>query len=178
MTTFNLVKLNLPPYDDLILPALKAVRRNPEFSGLRTRFMVILAQSKIFTLQNFGRTMAVPIDINGTTQTCAACFSSPRHALVAWAKLLQTEGIMDDLTPVIAEENSRKVFLEAVENGLHVYLNYQAAPEESYIFNAEETADFYLAAPWPLEPDQVFYFDNLEAGAGGPPPNAPTGNLH
>jgi hypothetical protein len=79
----NLVKLNLPPYEDLILPALKAVKLNPEFSGLRRQFMLILAGSKVITLKKFGRILAVPVDLNGTTQTCAACFTSPRHALVA-----------------------------------------------------------------------------------------------
>jgi hypothetical protein len=72
--------------------------------------------------------------------------------MLAWFKLTQT-GETRGLALLVKEENAHDFFLSAVENGLHVYLNLHSAPEGSYIFNAEETADFYLAAPWPLETD-------------------------
>jgi hypothetical protein len=148
----EIAKASLPHFHDFILTALKAVKRNLEFSDLRRRLAEIFAQSKIFVLKNSGRTVAVPVDINGTTHTCALCFSSPYQAMLAWVRLTQT-GETRGLALVVTEENSHKFFQAAVENGLHVYLNFQSDPEESYIFNAEETADFYLAAPWPLETD-------------------------
>jgi hypothetical protein len=82
------------------------------------------------------------------------------------------------MTPTITEESAHKFFLDAVSNGLHVYLNFQGVPEESYIFNAEEAADFYLAAPWPLEAGQALGLDHSNAEAGWPPPNAPMNYLN
>ncbi|MDR1045023.1 MAG: hypothetical protein LBP33_07900 [Candidatus Adiutrix sp.] len=164
-------KAKLPPYNDLILPALKAVRRNPELSGLRSQFAEILAQAKIFTLKNCGRILTVPVEINGTTQLCVTCFSSPHHALLAWAKLSRKGGTQG-IVPEIAEERAYQVFLASVEGGFHVYLNFQSVPGESYIYNVEEANDFLLTAPWPSNVNPTFGFASLNAKAVAGPDKA------
>jgi len=181
------LKAILPQYNDLILPALKAVRRNQDSSDLKREFAKILAQSKVFVLKKFGQTIGLGPEITGTTHYCMLCFSSPYHAFLYLAKVLharETKGRIPKnilaeakqnllaeaklyrsgiITGRVQEESSHNFFLAARNDGFHVYLNYKSIPEESYIFDLVETAAFYLTAPWPSNVDKACEFTALNA---------------
>jgi hypothetical protein len=137
------LKAALPPYNDSILPALKSARRNPE---LNARFKATLALSKIFILRlnTSGQILAIPANLSGTKQDCAACFSSPHRAMLAWAKIVRTRDLKG-VVPAVESADLHRFFADALATGFMIYLNYESLPDESYIFNREEIADFLFS---------------------------------
>lgn len=131
---------------DLILTALKTVRRDPKLFDMFNR---ILAKAQVYTIvKNGNQAYLVKAPVGDEVCEFMACFSSLR---LAEQTLKIYSGISGNNTAAaqIKALNALKLFFSAARGGLAIYLNPKNIPSERFFFNPDDVRNFLLG-PWAL----------------------------